>query len=88
MLIIVLVHQRKSLILTLPKQKQTFLWDLLQHTLVWVLLGSVSKDFTKDEMSDISLNSTVYDFSVDDSAIWKEDILNGDEYLMKKNNIK
>ena len=56
--------------------------------MVWVLLGSVSKDFTKDEMSDISLNNTVYDFSVDDSAIWKEDILNGDEYLMKKNNIK
>ena len=56
--------------------------------MVWVLLGSVSKDFTKDEMSDISLNNAVYDFSVDDSAIWKKDILNGDEYLMKKNNIK
>ena len=30
-------------------------------------LGSVSKDFTKDEQSEISLNDTVYDFSVDHS---------------------
>ena len=28
-------------------------------------LGSVSKDFTKDEQSEISLNCTVYDFSAD-----------------------
>ena len=39
------------------------------------------KDFTKDEQSEISLNSTVYDFSVDHSSIEKEDILNIHEYL-------
>ena len=32
-------------------------------------LGSVSKDFTKNEQSEISLNNTVYDFSVDHSSI-------------------
>ena len=30
-------------------------------------LGSASKDFIKDEQSEISLNGTVYDFSVDHS---------------------
>ena len=39
-------------------------------------LGSVSKGFTKDENSKISLHGTVYDFSVDHSSIKKEDILN------------
>ena len=39
-------------------------------------LGSVSKDFKKDQHSEISLNGTVYDFSVDHSSIKKEDILN------------
>ena len=34
-------------------------------------LGSVSKDFTKDEQSEISLNGTVFDFSVDHSSIKK-----------------
>ena len=49
-------------------------------------LGSVSKDFTKYEQSEISLNSTAYDFSVDHSSI-KEDIINIHQYLMVKNNI-
>ena len=31
--------------------------------------GSVSKDITKDEQSEISLNGTVYDFSVDHNSI-------------------
>ena len=39
-------------------------------------LGSVSQDFTKDEQSEISLNGTVYDFSVNHTSIKKEDILN------------
>ena len=30
-------------------------------------LGNISKDFTKDELSETSLNDTVYDFSVDHS---------------------
>ena len=39
-------------------------------------MGRVSKDFRKDEMSEISLNGTVYDFSVDHSPMEKEDVLN------------
>ena len=51
-------------------------------------LGSVSKNFTKDEQNEISLNGIVYDFSVDHSSIKKQEILNFDQYLMVKNNIK
>ena len=51
-------------------------------------LGSVSKDFTKDEQSDTSLNFTVCGFSVDHSSIKNEDIFNIHEYLMIKNNVK
>ena len=47
-------------------------------------LGSISKD----EQSEISLNGTAYDFSVDHSSIEKEDILNIHKYLIVKNNIK
>ena len=35
----------------------------------------ISKDFIKDEQSKISLNGTVYDFSVGQSSTKKEDIL-------------
>ena len=51
-------------------------------------LGSISKDFTKDEQREIFINGTVYDFTVDHSSIQKKDILNIHEYLMVKNNIK
>ena len=52
-------------------------------------LESIWKDFTKDEQIEISLNATtVYDFSVDNSLIEKEEILNVHQYLMIKNNIK
>ena len=51
-------------------------------------LGSISKDFTKDEQSEISVNGTVYDFSVDHGSIKKEDILNIHQYPMIKSNIK
>ena len=44
-------------------------------------LGSVSKDFTKDEQTDISLNGTVCDFSVDHNSIKKENILDIHQYL-------
>ena len=37
-------------------------------------LGSISKNFTKDEQNEISLNGTVYNFSVDHSSIKKGDI--------------
>ena len=32
-------------------------------------LASISQDFAKDEQSEISLNCTVYNFSVDHSSI-------------------
>ena len=51
-------------------------------------LGSVSKDYTKDEQSEISLNGAVYDFSVDHNSIKKENILNIHQYLMIKSKIK
>ena len=51
-------------------------------------LGNVSRDFTKDEQREISLNGTVYDFSFDHSSIKKEDILNIHQYLMIKNKIE
>ena len=49
-------------------------------------LGRLSKDFTKDEQSEISLNDVVHDFSVDHSSIKKEDIANIQQYLIIKNN--
>ena len=45
----------------------------------------MSKDFTKDELKDISTNGNVHDFSADHSSIKKEVI---HQYLMVKNNIK
>ena len=39
-------------------------------------LGSILEDFIKVEQSEISLNGTVYDFSVYNSSFKKEDILN------------
>ena len=44
--------------------------------------------FTKDEQSEISLNGTVYGFSIDNTSTKKEDILNIHQYLMFKNKIK
>ena len=51
-------------------------------------LGSASKDFTNNEQSLISLNGTVYNFSVNHSSIKKEDILNIHRYSMIKNSVK
>ena len=45
-------------------------------------IGSVSEDFTKDKTSEISLNGTAYDFSVDHRTIEKECILNIHECLI------
>ena len=53
-----------------------------------LLLGSLSKDFTEDEQSDISLNGTEYDLSVDHSLIQKEDKLITHQYLMVGKDIK
>ena len=38
--------------------------------MIWyICLGSISKDFTKDELSEISLNGAVHNFSVKHSSI-------------------
>ena len=50
-------------------------------------LGSISKDWSVDNMKDTRLNGYVYDFSVDYDAITVDDIKNFHKYLMKKNNI-
>ena len=52
------------------------------HNISWYNFGleSISKDFTQDEYSEISLNGAVYDFSNDYSPIKKEDILNIHQY--------
>ena len=52
------------------------------HYIRWYnfCLESISKDFTQDEHSKISLNGAVYDFSNDYSPIKKEDILNIHQY--------
>ena len=39
---------------------------------MWALFKNVSKDFTKYELVEMSLNVWLYDFSVDHSAIKKE----------------
>ena len=38
----------------------------------YFFLGSVSKDFTNNEMNEVSLNSTVYDFLTSNGCIGKE----------------
>ena len=49
------------------------------------MLGSVLKDFTKDEQTKTPLNGTVYGFSLDHSSIKKKDILIISQYLVVKN---
>ena len=49
---------------------------------------SLSKDFTKDEQIEISLNAIVYDFSADHTSIKEENILNICQNLMVRNNMK
>ena len=51
-------------------------------------LGSVLKDVSKDQESEISLNGTVYNFLVDHSSIKIENILNIHKFLMAKNKTK
>ena len=51
-------------------------------------LGSVSKDFAVDEQSEISLNRTAYDFSVDHCSFKKGDMRNTNQYLKVKNKTK
>ena len=50
-------------------------------------LENISKDWSVDDMKNTRLNGYVYDFSVDYDAIAVDDILDIDNYLMKKNDI-
>ena len=49
---------------------------------------SISNGFSGHESIKVTLNGSVYDFSVDYNSIDKSDILNIHKYLMTKNNIK
>ena len=51
------------------KIKQSFENARQMTALVDIILKIVSKDSRKDELSEISLHSTVYDFSDDDRSI-------------------
>ena len=48
----------------------------------------MSNSFGAVESRDVSLKGNVYDFSVNNNAIDKSDILNIHKYLMIKNNVK
>ena len=50
-------------------------------------LGNISKDWSVDSMKKTGLNGYVYDFSVDYDVIAVDDMLDIDNYLMKKNGI-
>ena len=50
-------------------------------------LGSISKDWSVDNMKKTELNGYAYDFSVDYDVIVVDDILDIHKYLMKKNEI-
>ena len=50
-------------------------------------LGSISKDWSTDNMKKTRLKGFVYDFSVNYNAITVTDILDIPKYLMKKNEL-
>ena len=51
---------------------------------MWLLSRKcITTYFTKVKLCEVSLSSTIYDFSVDRSPIEKEDILDFHEYLIK-----
>ena len=87
--------QQEKIVLTLVNQTQngnkTEIYKFkVNDNISWhnFCLRNVSKDFTKNEQSEISLNGTVYGFSVDHSSVNKEDILNIHQSVMVKNDIK
>ena len=50
-------------------------------------LGSISKDWSTDNMKKIGFNGYVYDFSADYDVIDVDDTVDIHKYLTKKNNI-
>ena len=100
---VVLAQQKEKLVLTLLNQihyngdesylyvNKTAIYKFeAKDNVSWYnfCLGSASNDFTKDDQSEIYLNGTVYDFSLDHSSIKKENTPNTDQYVMIENNIK
>ena len=51
-------------------------------------IGSISKELSATESSEVSLNGNEHDFSVDYNSIDKSDIINIHKHLMTKNNMK
>ena len=49
--------------------------------------GSISKDWSVDNMKKTGFNGYAYDFSVDCDATNVDDILDIHKYLMKKNSV-
>ena len=56
--------------------KQRFVKLRLLIPRYYIFLGKIFKDFIKNEMNEISLNSTLHDFSADYSLIDKKVYLN------------
>ena len=52
-----------------------------------ICLGTISKDWSVDNMKRTGFNDYIYEFSVNYDAIAVGDIKNIRKYLMKKNNI-
>ena len=59
----------------------------LKQKISSIILGSVSKKVSVDNMTKNGLHGYVYDFSVDYDAIVVDDILDIHKYLMKKHDI-
>ena len=80
MIVIYLLMEKKSLSLKPIKKNVSFPTQFY--------LRSISNSFGAVESRDVSLKGNVYDFSVNNNAIDKSDILNIHKYLMIKNNVK
>ena len=52
---------------------------------LWV--GNISKEWAADNMEKAGLNGSVYDFSADYDAIAVDDILDIQNYLVKRNDM-
>ena len=70
--------------------KKSYLWVLLAYIAVAISIAfrQYFKMFKVDNMKETRLNRYVYDFSVDFSTADVSDIMDIQQYLMKKNNVK
>ena len=74
-----LFHKSTEIIKYKAKDSEIFLYSLC--------LGSISKDWSQDNMKKTGFNCYIYDFSTDYNAIAVSNILDIHKYLMKKNGI-